>query len=231
LTRIGHLYPSGGLCEDEMPRMAPDGVRFHVTRMPFRGTSLHDDLALLQELEAHAQLVADARVDLIAVNCTAATLLAGAEAVNARVTRATGIRSVTTIEALLAALRAAGLQRLLLLAPYPAEVVAQEIACLQAHGHEVLAADGVACATPYEQGTLAPATWTGKARQLRGLPADGLLLSCAGVPVAGVIAEMEDILGRPVITSNQALLWHCLRTLGLRQPRRGFGALLEGRFG
>jgi len=229
--RIGHLYPSGGLCEDEMPRMAPPGVRFHVTRMPFRGTSLHDDRALLQDLEAHAQLLADARVDLIAVNCTAATMLAGPEAVNARVTGATGIPSVTTIEAVLAALAATRMRRLLLLTPYPAEVVEEEIAYLQARGHEVVAAAGTPCATPWEQGNLQPESWIALARQLADREADGLLLSCAGVPVAGVLARMETILGRPVVTSNQALLWRCLRLLGVNQPQTGFGALLEGRHG
>ncbi|WP_406726860.1 hypothetical protein WJ438_22660 [Streptomyces sp. GD-15H] len=77
LARIGHLYPSGGLCDYEIQLMAPDGVQFLTTRLPFRNTGIADDLGLVENLEQHARLLADADVDVIAVNCTAVTLLVG----------------------------------------------------------------------------------------------------------------------------------------------------------
>lgn len=223
-ARIGHLYPSGGICEHETQAMAPEGVRFLTTRMPFRRTGLEDGLAgLFDALESQALLLADAQVDLIAVNCTAATMLAGADSVNRRVQDATGIDSVTTIEAILAALRACSMRRVALLTPYAPEVVQAEIAFLATQGVIVVASAGRPCASPVEQGEIPPGYWLDAGRQLAHLDCDGLLISCAGIQIASVLAQLEREWGRPVVSSNQALVWHCLRRLNVdyRQTRHG----------
>lgn len=231
LARIGHLYPSGGLCDYEIQRMAPDGVQFVTTRMPFRRTGLADDLALFDDLEAHSRLLADAEVDLIAVNCTAATMLAGPDAVNSRVRAATGIAATTTIEAVLEALAAAGIRRVALLTPYEEEVTAAEVAFLRAQGLEVAGTATLPCRTPVEQAERDPEVWRRLARDPALQQADGLLISCAGIRVAPVLADIEREFGRPVIASNQALLWRCLRMTGVQDRPAGFGALLNGVFG
>jgi len=227
--RIGQLYPSGGICDHEPQMMAPAGVRFLTTRMPFRRTGLEDDLGLFRQLEHDAALLADAQVRLIAVNCTAATMLVGADEVNRRVLAATGLRSVTTIEAVVAALRATGMRRIALLTPYPAEVVAAEERFLGALGIQVTVHGGKPCATPVEQGETAPEFWLRAGQALAAADADGLLISCAGIQIASVLNELELHWARPVIASNQALVWHCLRTLNLPQRVQGFGSLLAGR--
>lgn len=231
LARIGHLYPSGGLCDYEIQLMAPDGVQFVTTRLPFRRTGLADDLALTEDIERHARLLADAEVSAIAVNCTAATLLAGPDRINERVTRATGIRSVTTIEAVLAALAAAGIRRPALLTPYPDEVVAAEREFLSTRGIEVAVHRSIPRATPVEQAAIEPGRWTELASTLDPSAVDGVLLSCAGIRVAGELERIEDLLGLPVVASNQALLWYLLRTLDVPARPAGYGALLSGRVG
>ncbi len=151
--RIGHLYPSGGLCDYEIQLMAPEGIQLVTTRLPFPATGIEDDLRLVEDLESHARMLADAQVDIIALNCTAATLLAGPERLNRRITDATGgIESVTTIEAVLAALAETAVRRVALVTPpYPEDVAAAEIEYLRAHGIEVTADIGIPCATPVEQ--------------------------------------------------------------------------------
>ena len=57
--------------------------------------------------------------------------------------------------------------------------------------------------------------------------ADAYFLSCAQTRTAEVIEVLEHDLGRPVITSNQAALWHCLRESGLHDCIPGFGRLLR----
>ena len=99
VARVGHLYPSGGLCDDEIQLMAPTGVQFLTTRLPFRATGVADDLALADDLELHAGLLADAAVNLIAFNCTAASMLLGPEPLRRRIAAETSLPVVTTIEA------------------------------------------------------------------------------------------------------------------------------------
>lgn len=230
LARIGHLYPSGGLCDYEIQSMAPEGVQFVTTRLPFRNTGASDDLRLVENLEEHARLLADAGVDAIAVNCTAATLLAGPDRIRDRISEATGIGSVTTIEAVLAALSAAGIRRPALLTPYPDEVVQAETEFLHSRGIEVVTHLGLPRATPVEQAVIEPGRWLALASTLDPSTIDGVLLSCAGIRIAGELQRIEDRLGLPVVASNQALLWHLLRTLGIPARPNRYGALLAGRF-
>lgn len=54
-----------------------------------------------------------------------------------------------------------------------------------------------------------------------------MFISCTNLASLGVIAALERDLGKPVITSNQACFWACLRRLGLRDAIGGHGKLLE----
>lgn len=225
-ARVGHLYPSGGISDHEIQRMAPAGVRFLTTRMAFRDTSRESDLALARDVESHACLLADARVALIAFNCTAASLMAGPGVLEARIEAATGIPAVTTIAAVLSALSRFRARRIALFTPYRAEVIAEEVHFLAARGIEVVAGAHLPCADPVSQGEIPPGEWLRLARDTAKGDADLLLFSCAGIEIAPVIGEIEAACGRPVVTSNQALLRLVLDRLGLPSGVPGFGRLL-----
>jgi maleate isomerase len=229
-ARIGQLYPSGGLCDYEPQFMAPAGVQYLTTRLSFRKSRVEDDRALVDGLEGHAQLLADARVDLIAFNCTAASLVVGPDEINRRIRAATGIPSITTIEAVLAALEVTQMRRVALMTPYLPEVVAAETAFFAARGYLVVAHTGISCEDPITQGTIQPERWRELARTLHDTDCEGLLISCAGIQLAPVLQQIEQEFGRPVIASNQALVWHCLSMLGLPDRPAGYGKLLGGAF-
>jgi maleate cis-trans isomerase len=53
-----------------------------------------------------------------------------------------------------------------------------------------------------------------------------VLISGTGLPTAGIIDRLERDLGKPVVTSQAATLWHALRTVGIGQGVRGYGRLL-----
>lgn len=234
VARVGHLYPSGGLCDHEVQMMAPPHVRFLTTRMPFRRTGLDDDLRLADSIESHAGLLADAQVELIVFNCTAASMLAGPATIRGRIREATGIPGLTTIEAVTEALEVLDAGRVLLLNPYPDEVERQEIAYLEGLGIEVVATGGPACGTPVEQGLIPADRWLDEARALAASPAgsraDAVLISCAGTQVAGALAAIERDTGLPVVASNQAVVWKTLRTLGRPHALPEYGRLLSAEF-
>lgn len=110
-------------------------------------------------------------------------------------------------------------------------MVAAETAYLEAAGIEVAVAAGPACATPVEQALLSPQSWIELALAAAGSGADTLLFSCAGIQIAAVLDEIEQRTGRPVVTSNQALLWFVLRTIGHPDRPVGYGRLLAGEWG
>lgn len=229
-ARIGQLYPAGGLADSEPQHMAPEGVLFVTTRLAFARTGLEHSRDLVRDLEGPARLLTDAQVQLILFNCTSASMVVGPEAINSRVEAATGVPATTTIEAVMGALGAVGARRIGLLTPYAAEVVAEEAHYLGAAGHEVAMTGGEPYLSPVEQGLIPPQRWLDWAAPFAGRGLDALLISCAGIRTAPVLDAIEARIGIPVITSNQAVVWHCLRKLGLADRPQGFGALLAGRY-
>jgi maleate isomerase len=57
--------------------------------------------------------------------------------------------------------------------------------------------------------------------------ADGVLIAGTGFRCVGILEALEQDLGRPVLSANQASLWHCLRSTGVRTPVEGYGSLLR----
>lgn len=224
--RIGHLYPSGGLSDYEIQNMAPEGLQFLITRMPFANTSKEADLAIARDLETQARLLADAKVDLIAFNCTAAGLLLGPDTIRSRILAAAGTPSISTIEAVEAALAHFKPRKIALFTPYRAEVVEEEIHYLAKRGYEVVAQAHIPCLTPIEQGQLDPQLWVDLLAQTDLKDAEALLFSCAGICLSPVIETLEQHSGLPLVSSNGALLWAILRVLDIADRPQGFGRLL-----
>lgn len=57
--------------------------------------------------------------------------------------------------------------------------------------------------------------------------ADGVLIGGTGFRCVAILETLEQDLKRPVISANQASLWHCLRRSGVHTPVAGYGNLLR----
>jgi len=93
----------------------------------------------------------------------------------------------------------------------------------------------VALALPGSDDYLAqpPERWADLAVEHARADADGYFLSCTNTTQIEAIEPIEHRLGKPVVNSNQAVLWACMRRLrgklGAARPARGLGRLFEGR--
>lgn len=229
-ARIGVMVPSGNiLAEEQLHALMPPEVALHVTRLPLTGSSDADLDGMTRALPLAARMLADARVDLIAFNCTAVSTRApdADAAIVARIAEAAATPAVTTGEALVAGLRALEARRVVLVTPYIAPVVAREAAFLAHHGAEVLAAVGKGIDTNWEMGRAPPRVWHDYTLAQRHAQADAYVLSCTAIRTLGAIAPLEAALGRPVLTSNQAIAWLALRRCGIATPLPGAGRLFE----
>src|SRR5690606_21787156 len=77
-----------------------------------------------------------------------------------------------------------------------------------------------------EMARIAPADLVGLAREAMADDADALFVSCTALRAASVAAEIEAAIGRPVVTSNQASAWMCLRLCGDETARPEHGRLM-----
>ena len=57
--------------------------------------------------------------------------------------------------------------------------------------------------------------------------AEGIFLSCTGLDTLDMIEALEQDIGKPVITSNQASFWMAFRMAGVGESIPGYGRLLR----
>ena len=57
--------------------------------------------------------------------------------------------------------------------------------------------------------------------------ADAIFISCTALPVLNIINKLENKIQKPVLSSNQTLIWDTIRSIGYRSPIKGFGKLFE----
>jgi maleate isomerase len=228
--KLGVLHASvNTVAEPQMQAMAPEGVSLHSTRLKLVGSTEEEVLKMADDVEDAARLLADAQVDRILFHCTATTTHdpGQPDAIGRRITVATGIPATTTGEAVAAALAALGARNVVLVTPYIQEINDREVAFLRHRGIAVTREHGLGLPGGIAFREVEPAAWYRIVMEYRDEAADAYFISCANVRAAEVIETLESDLGRPVVTSNTAAMWRCLRQSGITDRIAGFGTLLR----
>jgi len=230
-ARIGLIIPSSNrLTEPHFNRYAPDGVEINVTRLRMTGPHRVPLLDLLPKIAEAAELLADAQCDVIVFHCTASSTEAGRDGearVLDTVRSATDTKATTTGTALLEALAAVGARRLVSLSPYMEEATARETVFLEEAGLEVARERSLNLAGSDEYLNITPSDWLQLIQEETDPTADAYLLSCTNIHSLDIIEQAEALTGKPVVASNQATLWTCLRMCGLPDEVPGLGQLFK----
>ena len=216
--------------EPEFRRMftAPD-VATYVSRVPSGADVTPDTLAAMEaELPRAASLLPAAlEFGAIGYGCTSGSTVIGPDRVAELVTGAASVRAVTNpISAVLAGLTALGVRRIGMLTPYIEAVTAPMRAALQARGFEVTSSVSFEEVEDARVARIDPAS-TREAALVAGQgEAEAVFISCTNLRTLDVIDDIEATLGKPVISSNQALAWHMAGLAGITCDN-GFGALMR----
>lgn len=227
-ARLGMMLPSSNsIAETQIAAMLPPGVSLHTTRLQLR--SGREALGMLERLEEATQLLADAEVERLIFHCTAVTMHAPEipGQITRRVAAITPTPLTITSEAVIAALRTLGARNIVLVTPYEQATNDREVTFLAHHGVTVLRESGLGLQGGNAMRAIEPAQWFRDTVALRDPAADAYFISCTAVRSADVIDALEEELGKPVLTSNQAMLWRALRETGIDDRVAGFGCLLR----
>jgi maleate isomerase len=217
-ARVGCIIPSSNrMVEQEMVSGFPAGVQPHVTRLRMTGPNRGPLDAVMPRIAEATRALTDARCDVVAFHCTANSMQegrSGEDRILAAMTAAGAPHATTTATAVRRAFDALGARRIVLITPYDQRTTDHEAEFLQEAGYQVLHAKGFAlngsdayCATP-------SAFWRDRAMEAARPDAEVYFVSCANISVFGVVDELERQLDRPVVTSNQAVVWDCVARLG-----------------
>jgi maleate isomerase len=227
-AKLGMMLPSSNtIAEPQIAAMLPPGVSLHTTRLRLR--SGLEALGMLEKLEEAAQLMADAAVDRLIFHCTAVSMHSPEipDQIAQRVRAITATPLTITSEAIVDALNTLGASKIVLMTPYDQATNDREVNFLKHRGVEVLRERGLGLQGGVEMAAIEPDQWYRDTLALRDPAADAYFISCTTIRSADVIEALEDALGKPVLTSNQAMLWRALRDSGIDDRIDGFGRLLR----
>lgn len=219
------------VCELDLRQIIPqDHLPLYVSRIAFAPEITVETLGAMRDgiTGAAALILAGGRLDVIAYGCTSGTMVIGEDEVFARLRAARpGIACTTPPTAALAALKTLGASRIAVLTPYIEAVNRRVHRYFTERGLDIAAFGAFNKESDAEVAAIAPASIVAAARALDAPDIEAIFLSCTGMRGLAVVEELETVLGKPVITSNQAMAWHALRLAGHDAPIAGFGRLLR----
>jgi maleate isomerase len=226
---FGILVPSTNTtCEIEFRRLPPD-LQVHTGRL---GKTDNSPFAPSRDADVayQAKLLGDARVEVIALAQTSASLFADDYDAGAvmRMTEASGVPSLTSAEAIGWALRTLKTLRIAVATPYSEDVIARAKRYYEAkYGVTVVATESLGATNSYAIGKMDAGVAQAALSRIDRPDIEALVIPGGNFPTMDRIAAWERHFGKPVVTTNQATLWAVLGTMGISAPLAGFGRLLE----
>ena len=231
-AKVGIITPGVNTAlEPELYQMAPKGVSFHATKLMLNGKATKESYGQMwTDTERAARDLEAAEVDIVAWACTSGSVLMPPQSIEEKISAVTGCPAFCTITAVLAALKALGVQRIALGTPYVSFINETEIEFLEKAGFEVVSMYGLELGVTQEErrgiGRVPPQSMHRFCRHIDHDKADVIFISCANMAAIHEIEQIEAERGKPVITSNLVTFWHALRQVGVNDRIEGFGQLL-----
>ena len=208
-----------------------DGVAAYANRIAFDNHVTPETLRAsgARIAEAAALLLPGMPLDVIAYGCTSASMELGEERVFSEIGKARPEAKCTTpVTAALAALRALEVRRVGIVTPYGPDINRNVAAYFAERGFDVPAIASFNRQDDREAARIAPrAIADGIARMGERADVDAVFLSCTNLRFVDSAAKIEAQIGKPVTSSNHALIWHCLRLAGIDAPIDGLGRLFR----
>ena len=234
--RIGIIVPASNTnAEPDCLMLAPSGVTLHMTRSGGYDVNAIPDSGEMrryvrQALDQQIQLLVDARVELIAYGCTSATLSDGPvfdAQFCSEISEKSGLPAVTTAGAIVEALQSLNLSRVAFTSPYVKVLANESVDYLNQCGIAVVnQLEYDHDLSSLEQNALTPEDAYRMALRVDHADAQAIVISCTDYRALEALPAIEAAIGKPVICSNQALMYCCLKRLEIPCDNAAVGGVL-----
>ena len=236
--RFGVLGPSTNtVVQPDMEAMRPAGVTNHYSRIYTPNADAVSTESFLAGVSLIGRNTLDAVTsvmtsapDSLVMGMSAVTFIggmAGADAFQASLEQASGLRVSIGSHATAAALRAYGAKRVAFLSPYFPAANTEVRRYLTEAGFEVVRDHCLQCPSWTAIAAIPAATIRAAFRALDGDDVDAIVQVGTNLSAVRLCAAAELWLGKPVIAINVATYWNALRTCGIDEKVAGIGRLLE----
>ena len=235
-TLLGMLTPSSNTILEpvtsamllDVPEVSAHFGRFRVTEIALSETALaqFNDTEIL----AAADLLADARLDVIAWNGTSSGWLGfdADERLCRRITERTGIAACTSVLALNEIFELTGVRRFGLVSPYRDDVQARIVDTYAKTGIDCVGERHLRLQDNYSFSEVSAEQLRTMVREVAASKPDAITIFCTNLAGAPLVAELEDEIGIPIYDSISTVVWKSLRLTGIDTRRlTGWGRLFQ----
>jgi maleate isomerase len=216
--------------EQDLRRMYPEGFEVFTNRVlnanPVTMENLRNMVGDISR--AAGGILPDIKLDAMIYGCTSGTVANGADNIERLIQENNpGVPVTNPVSAALAAFEHFGATRVSILTPYT-QIVNDEMASyFESQGIEVLNIAGFGSDNDLEMTSIPPLAIADASAKVCDSNADLLFVSCTAIRASLVIETIEEIIGKPVVTSNQALVWHSLKLMDYQGSIQGYGSLMR----
>ena len=174
------------------------------------------------------EILPDQKLDCVAYGCTSGTIAAGYESIFEKVNRAKPNTKVSTpITAATKGMKKLGIKQISIFTPYTSEINNSVCSYFEKENFKVNNLTYFDIASDLDIGKVDPNHLFEVLKKIDLSKSDALFISCTALPVLSLIDDLEKKLDKPVISSNQALIWDSLKQINSNYIVEGYGKLFK----
>jgi len=174
------------------------------------------------------KILPDEKLNTIAYGCTSGTIAIGEDSVKEKILSAKPGSYVTTpVTSAIKAFQQMNIKKIALFTPYPDAVNKTILEYFTKKNIQVSSFASLNLNLDSEFANVDPNYILEISSQLETKNADALFISCTALPVLNILDKLEKKIQKPVLSSNQTLIWDTIRSVGYKSAIKGYGKLLE----
>ena len=203
-------------------------IDFFVNRIECYNPLTRENLIKMSEkvTEVTKDILPDEKIDCVVYACTSGTIAAGYNSIEKKVKIAKPEAKVTTPStAAIKALKKLKIQKLSIFTPYSKRLNDEVVEYFKKENFEVTSNSYFDIESDIDIGKVDQNYLYEVLSKIDLKDADALFVSCTALPVLQIIDKLEKKLNKPVLSSNQALIWDTLKNIGKNVSINGFGKL------
>lgn len=230
---IGFLVPAGNrVILPEMYLMAGEKFAFFETRLMVSGDQIsrESNFAMMENINRAMVEMQTARVDVCVFACTVSSFLKGRDwdhDFRKQWENQSDFPVTTTVLSLIESLGHLNVRKIAVATPWHDAANTAAKNYMKDCGFDVVSMSSHPI-NRFDVNNMNPEDTLLFAEQADSTEAECLCIFATDLPSAEILQKLEGKLGKPVISSNSAILWNSLQLLNIRHPIKGFGRLLSG---
>ena len=203
-------------------------IDFFVNRIECYNPLTSENLIKMSEkvTEVTKDILPDEKIDCVVYGCTSGTIAAGYNSIENKIKIAKPEAKVTTPStAAIKALKKLNIQKLSIFTPYSKKLNDEVVAYFKKENFQIVSNSYFDIHSDIDIGKVDQNYLYEVLSKIDLKDADALFVSCTALPVLSIIDKLEKKINKFVLSSNQALIWDTLESIGKNNSIKGFGRL------